>query len=64
MPFRRAAQELRDVYANEIARVVAEGELPAPELVHYWERYAAAADSQDPSAVFLPRREGKSPQAG
>lgn len=63
MPFRRAAEELRDVYANEIARVVAEGELPAPELVHSWERYAAAAASNDPSRVFLPGREEKPSQA-
>lgn len=53
MPFRRAAEELRDVYANEIARVVSKGGSPAPELVQSWERYAAAATSDDPSTAFL-----------
>lgn len=61
MPFRRAAEELRDVYANEIARVVSHGATPAPELVRSWERYATAASSDDRSTVFLAKGNEESP---
>jgi hypothetical protein len=43
-PMRQAAEDMRDIYANEIARRVSAGEWPAPELVRSWERYAAEAD--------------------
>lgn len=42
-PLKRAAEEMRNIYANEIARVVSSGEQPAPELIRSWQRYTDAA---------------------
>ncbi|GIT82086.1 hypothetical protein LLS1_37550 [Leifsonia sp. LS1] len=43
-PLKHAAEDMRDIYANEIARVVSAGEWPALELVRSWQRYSAKAD--------------------
>ena len=40
-PLQRAAKDMHDIYANEIARLIAAGEKPSDELVRSWERYAA-----------------------
>ncbi|MFF2053666.1 hypothetical protein ACFVU2_18835 [Leifsonia sp. NPDC058194] len=42
-PLKRAAEDMRNIYANEIARVVAAGEQPALELIRSWQRYSAEA---------------------
>jgi hypothetical protein len=45
-PLKRAAEDMRDIYANEIARLIASGEIPAVELVGSWERYSSDADDK------------------
>jgi hypothetical protein len=48
-PLKRAAEDMRDIYANEIARLIAAGEIPAVELVRSWERYSLeAGDKREP----------------
>ncbi|WP_157887681.1 hypothetical protein [Frondihabitans sp. PAMC 28766] len=48
MPLREAAREMRDVYANEIARAVHAGQEPDPFAVVSWAKYEAEATSGEP----------------
>jgi hypothetical protein len=54
MPLRKHAEEMRDMYANEIAAAVAAGEAPSPLQVTSWVKYDAAARGSDPAAGFAP----------
>lgn len=54
MPLRKAASEMRDMYANEIAQVIADGGTPSADLVSSWVHYRDAALSDDPGAAFRP----------
>lgn len=52
MPLRKHAEEMRDMYAEEIAAALAAGATPSPLQIASWEKYAAAAQSSDPAAVM------------
>jgi len=56
MPLRKHAEEMRDMYANEIAAAVAAGEVPSPPQVESWVKYDAAARGEDPAQAFTPER--------
>lgn len=53
MPFRRQAEQMRDLYANEIAAAVAEGREPSALQLASWIRYRDAALAVDPHAVLI-----------
>lgn len=61
MPLRKHAEEMRDMYANEIAEAVAEGRTPEPRQVESWVKYAVAESGADPSSAFAP--ESREPRA-
>ncbi|MFJ3490491.1 hypothetical protein [Leifsonia aquatica] len=42
MPFKRVAEEMRDIYANAIARAVHDGDSPPGDIVASWAFYDAA----------------------
>lgn len=42
MPFKRVAEEMRDIYANAIAQAVHDGDTPPPDLVASRAFYDAA----------------------
>jgi hypothetical protein len=42
MPFKRVAEEMRDIYANAIARAVHDGDRPPDDVVASWAFYDAA----------------------
>lgn len=52
MPLRKAAEEMRDMYANEIARAVHAGRAPSPLQVEAWAKYEQALRDGDPGAAF------------
>lgn len=52
VPLRKHVEEMRDLYAAEIAAVRAAGEEPSPLLLESWEKYDAAARSDEPGQVF------------
>jgi len=54
MPLRKHVEEMRDMYANEIAAAVAAGEVPSPLQVESWVKYDAGARGSDPAAGFAP----------
>lgn len=54
VPLRKHAEEMRDMYANEIAAAVHGGATPSPLQVESWARYDAAARGGDPAAAFPP----------
>lgn len=54
MPLRKHAEEMRDMYANEIAAAVHGGAVPSPLQVESWARYDAAARGGDPADAFPP----------
>jgi len=54
MLLRKHAEEMRDMYANEIAAAVHGGEPPSPLQVESWARYDTAARGGDPAAAFPP----------
>lgn len=45
---RKAAREMRDVYANEIARAIHAGQQPQQFSVESWARYDAEAKADKP----------------
>ncbi|TCU82311.1 hypothetical protein EDF52_113115 [Curtobacterium sp. PhB42] len=49
---RKHAEEMRDMYANEIAAAVHGGVEPAQLQVESWARYDAAVRGGDPAAAF------------
>lgn len=49
---RKHAEEMRDMYANEIAAAIHSGNVPSPLQVEAWARYDAAARGGDPAAAF------------
>lgn len=52
MPLRKAAEEMRDTYANEIARAVYAGREPSPLQLESWAKYDRALREGDPGAAF------------
>lgn len=54
VPLRRHAIEMRNMYANAIAKAVSEGKAPSKEQVASWAKYDAAAHGADPAAAFAP----------
>lgn len=55
MPLRKAAEDMRNLYANEIARAVHAGEKPSPQQVESWAKYDRAARSRDPGPIMFAR---------
>jgi len=55
LPLHRAAEEMRDLYANEIARAVHAGEEPSAMQLESWAKYDRALREGDPSAAFSAR---------
>jgi hypothetical protein len=53
MPIRRQAEQMRDLYANEIAAAVSEGREPSALQIASWIRYRDAAIAADPRAVLI-----------
>jgi hypothetical protein len=53
MPIRRQAEQMRDLYANEIAAAVSEGREPSALQIASWIRYHEAALAADPRAVLI-----------
>ncbi|SEH55736.1 hypothetical protein SAMN04515692_101410 [Leifsonia sp. CL147] len=53
MPIRRQAEQMRDLYANEIAAAVADGRQPSALQIASWVRYHDAAIAADPRAVLI-----------
>lgn len=51
---RKHSEEMRDLYANEIAAAVHDGVQPSRLQLESWARYHAAARSADPGTVFAP----------
>ncbi len=49
MPLHRAAEEMRNLYANEIARAVHTGQQPSPLQVESWAKYDRALRDGDPA---------------
>ncbi len=56
MPWRKHAEEMRNVYANEIAAAVHRGETPSDTQLEAWARYDAVARGDDPGRAFPARR--------
>lgn len=57
---RKAAREMRDVYANEIARAVHAGQQPQPLSLESWARYDAQAKAEKPcEAIATPGAVGE-----
>jgi|GEM_PF-1522106 len=54
MPLQRHAEQMRDMYANEIARTLHRGEQPSRGLVESWAKYDAAVQAGDPASAFRP----------
>lgn len=54
MPLRHHAEQMRDTYANKIARALHRGEQPSPELLTSWAKYDAAVQAGDPASAFRP----------
>ncbi|GAA2048297.1 hypothetical protein GCM10009820_03130 [Leifsonia soli] len=52
VPLRRQAEEMRDLYANEIAAAVHEGRTPTAHQLASWARYRAMAASDDPAQLI------------
>lgn len=57
MPLHKAAEEMRNLYANEIARAVHTGQQPSPLQVDSWAKYDRALRDGDPGAAFSTRGE-------
>ncbi|GEM_PF-2327538 len=55
MPFKRVAEEMRDIYANAIAQAVHDGDTPPPDLVASWAFYDAALREGRAAAVLRDR---------
>lgn len=55
MPLRKAAEDMRNLYANEIARAVHAGEKPSPQQVESWAKYDRAARSRNPEPIMFAR---------
>lgn len=55
-PLRKHAEEMRDMYGAEIAAARAAGIEPSPLQVESWERYDAAARSEDSATLLGPVR--------
>jgi hypothetical protein len=53
-PLRKHAEEMRDLYGAEIRAARAAGIAPSPLQLESWERYDAAARSEDPAALLGP----------
>lgn len=53
-PLRKHAEEMRDLYGAEIEAARAAGVEPPPLQVESWEKYDAAARSEDPAAMLGP----------
>lgn len=53
MPLRKAAEDMRNLYANEIARAVYAGEKPSPQQVESRTKYDRAARSRDPGPIMF-----------
>lgn len=53
MPLRRQAEQMRDLYANEIAAAVNEGREPSALQVKAWAEYQAAAQAEDANGAVL-----------
>ncbi len=51
-PLRKHVEEMRDMYGAEIAAARAAGLEPSPLHVESWERYDAAARSEDPASML------------
>lgn len=49
---RKHSEEMRDLYANEIAAAVHDGVQPSRLQLESWATYHAAARSADPGTVF------------
>lgn len=47
MSLRKHAEQMRDLYANEIAAAVYEGREPSPSQLASWAQYQAAANAED-----------------
>lgn len=55
MPLKRVAEEMRDIYANAIARAVHDGDSPSADVVASWAFYDAAL-REGRTAVLLQDR--------
>jgi hypothetical protein len=53
-PLRKHAEEMRDMYGAEIQAARDAGDEPSPLQLESWERYDAAARSEDPAALLGP----------
>jgi hypothetical protein len=58
MPFRRMAEEMRDLYANEIARAVHDGRTASSDTVASWAKYDLAAQAESPEDTLFEKPSG------
>lgn len=67
MPLRKAAEDTRNLHANEIARAVHAGKKPSPQQVKSWAKYDRGAETRDRSCSPVPttprRRARRRPDA-
>jgi hypothetical protein len=54
VPLRKHAEEMRDLYAAEIQAARDAGDEPSPLQLESWDKYYAAARSEDPAALLGP----------
>lgn len=64
MPLKRVAEEMRDMYANAIARTVHDGDTPPADLIASWAFYDAALREGRPAALLEDRSARVDPAAG
>ena len=64
MPFKRVAEEMRDIYANAIAQAVHDGDTPPPDLVASWAFYDAALREGRTAVVLRDRATTSEPTGG